>query len=520
MKLIPRTRLGSWWRIALATVVVIGFAAGTTTVAGLLQVKSVVNILNKGKALKVQGLTLPAPGKPETILLIGADHRTDEGNGYGNTDTMMLVRINDNSSTINLLSVPRDLQVRDPNGDNSKVNAVYSVFGPNALLHTLSHEVFPGLKVNHMIIVTFLGFSKLVDKIGCVYAAVDHRYYNDTAVTGYSSIDIQPGYQRLCGDNAGAKGALAFVRFRHLDSDLVREQRQQDFIRWAKQNFTTGELVNERNQLLDVFAKHSESDTNFHTSDSLLDLANLLINANGNQLKSIPFPVSSEPMIDGIDYVESTSSGELEAYKEFMRATPKPTQKSSSASSSHKHKHKHHVKHNVINNAGTTYDPGDGKSQTSELSSTGTLGTLKLPIYYPTLVAGGYEYCFTITGNCTQQYNPSIEYKDSYPRRYTILAPDKKRYASYVFTMQYGDGASDDYYTVQGTTWRDPPLLRDPTGTVHFHGRTLHEFENGGNLSVVSFSTKKGVYWVSNTLEDAVPNSQMLAIAASFTPAA
>src|SRR5262245_5802668 len=126
MKLIPRSRLGSWWRIVLAAVVVIGVAAATTTVAGLLQVKNVVNILNKGKALKVHGLVLPAPGKPETILLIGADHRTDEGTGFGNTDTMMLVRINASSSTINLLSVPRDLRVTDPNGYNSKLNAIYS----------------------------------------------------------------------------------------------------------------------------------------------------------------------------------------------------------------------------------------------------------------------------------------------------------------------------------------------------------------------------------------------------------
>jgi hypothetical protein len=201
-----------------------------------------------------------------------------------------------------------------------------------------------------------------------------------------------------------------------------------------------------------------------------------------------------------------------------MHPTPQASAKPKKSSGG-KQKHRHHVKHHVINKAGTTYDPGDGKSQASEISSTGTLGKHKLPIYYPTLVAGGYEYCFTITGNCIQQYNPTSEYKDSYPRRYTILAPDKKRYASYVMTMQLGDGASDDYYTVQGTTWRDPPLLRDPTGKVRVHGRTLHEFENGGKLSVVSFSTPRGVYWVSNTLEDAIPNSQLLAIASSFVPA-
>ena len=60
---------------------------------------------------------LPAPGKPETLLLVGVDHRYNEGDGPGNTDTMMLVRINDQSTTINTLSIPRDLGCPDPRDD-------------------------------------------------------------------------------------------------------------------------------------------------------------------------------------------------------------------------------------------------------------------------------------------------------------------------------------------------------------------------------------------------------------------
>jgi anionic cell wall polymer biosynthesis LytR-Cps2A-Psr (LCP) family protein len=97
--------------------------------------------------------------------------------------------------------------------------------------------VFPELQVNHIVDVNFAGFEDLVNAIGCVYTDVDHRYYNNTAgLTDYSSIDIQPGYQKLCGDQA-ITGALAFVRFRHTDSDIVRNARQQDFIRWAKDQY-------------------------------------------------------------------------------------------------------------------------------------------------------------------------------------------------------------------------------------------------------------------------------------------
>ena len=47
--------------------------------------------------------------------------------------------------------------------------------------------------------------------------------------TGYATINLQPGYQLLNGYQA-----LDFVRFRHTDSDLYRNARQQNFVRALK----------------------------------------------------------------------------------------------------------------------------------------------------------------------------------------------------------------------------------------------------------------------------------------------
>jgi anionic cell wall polymer biosynthesis LytR-Cps2A-Psr (LCP) family protein len=103
LKLLPRTRGGVLWRGIVAAVMVIGLVAATTAVAGLLQVKQIVDDLNLSQALTSKNITPPQPGQPETLLLIGVDHRAGQGGGPGNTDTMMLVRIDDSSSTINLL---------------------------------------------------------------------------------------------------------------------------------------------------------------------------------------------------------------------------------------------------------------------------------------------------------------------------------------------------------------------------------------------------------------------------------
>ena len=113
-----------------------------------------------------------------------------------------------------------------------------------------------------MVDVGFGGFEKMINAIGCVYTDVDHRYYNNTAVTDYSSIDLQPGYQKLCGPDA-----LSFVRFRHTDSDIVRNARQQDFIRWAKSQFSQDQIITQRGQLLRIFGKNATTDHDLHTTD-------------------------------------------------------------------------------------------------------------------------------------------------------------------------------------------------------------------------------------------------------------
>ncbi len=74
----------------------------------------------------------------------------------------MLVRLDPNSSTINVLSVPRDLKVQIPEAGGlvtAKINAAYSVGGPNLLIKMLKQQVFPGLQVNHIVDVNFGGFA-------------------------------------------------------------------------------------------------------------------------------------------------------------------------------------------------------------------------------------------------------------------------------------------------------------------------------------------------------------------------
>lgn len=538
MRLMPRTRFGVAWRAVLALVLCVGAAAAATATAGLMQVKQVVNELNLSKGIVSRHLTPPAPGAPETLLLVGVDHRYGQGGGVGNTDTMMLVRINDSSSTINVLSIPRDLGVNIPGVGFSKINAAYADGGSNGanlLLQTLQQDVFPGLQVNHVFLIDFQSFANLIGSLGCIYSQVDHRYYNHSVgpadpATNFSSIDIQPGYQALCGgphDDGGPTSALAFVRFRHNDSDFVRQSRQQDFLRWAKEQFSASELLANKTKLIDNFGLDVQTDQGLHSTDQVDELFGLAFNADGGTLKTINFPFTGTQSGAIGNYVTFSQSAAAQAYQELMTptqagasTTTTPTTPTSPGKAGGKARRK--PKRTPFKlPAYMAPDVADGTSQAAHLGS-----NPGLPVYFPKDIPTNYVYCFALTGNCDEPTNPSSAYVNSYPRSYSI---DYKgtRYPSYAMTLVRGSGSVTDmgtgeYFTVQGTTWTGsatgdgPPILRHPTAIKVVNGKTLDEYVQGGEMTLVAWHTPGAVYWISNTIQNDIPAAQMVAMAASF----
>ncbi|MFL5823472.1 MAG: LCP family protein [Solirubrobacteraceae bacterium] len=491
----------------------IALTAATTAVAGLLQFKELAADLSLTPALKHANVTVATPGTPQTLLLIGSDHRAGTPWKTANTDTMMLVRLNASSRTLNLLSVPRDLRVEIPQPGGrftGRINEAYSLGGPNLLVKILRREVFPGLHVNHIVDVNFGGFQALVNAIGCVYVDVDHRYYNNTVYTNYSSINIQPGYQRLCGTSA-----LAFVRFRHTDSDLVRNARQQDFLRWVKDQFSSTDLFDNRNRLLRIFGRHTQTDPDLHSIDGLINLFNLVAFSAGHTVKQIPFPAiflpcGSQPgAIPGAPcYLTATQSAERRAFHEFITPTAATTKHTASPPTRAGHAAHRHRSRPSSAAAAVTADPAAGRQQAAALHHVG------MPVYYPRVIASGSTYCLSVIGNCPVE----LSSPDSYPRAYRIKDRAGRRHAAYRMTL-VGNPVYGEYYGVQGTTWRTPPILNRPTETRVVNGKRLALYLDGGKLSLVAWRTPRGVYWISNTLTASLSRQQMLSIAASLVRA-
>ena len=172
-------------------------------------------------------------GEPAIALAIGYDKRLGtEGEVNGaRSDTIMLLRADPETKSVSMLSFPRDLlvDIHCPGKAvfQNRINEAYSQCGVQGTVETVRH--LTGLPLNYLVTVNFHGFKQLVANTGGVWLDVDRRYYNPEG-SGYASIDIQPGYQKLNGQDA-----LDFVRYRHADSDIYRLARQQLFVQSFKQ---------------------------------------------------------------------------------------------------------------------------------------------------------------------------------------------------------------------------------------------------------------------------------------------
>jgi LCP family protein required for cell wall assembly len=179
----------------------------------------------------------PAAASGTNWLIVGSDSRAglsaaDEKRlstgdtaaaGAGQrTDTMMIAHIPDNSTKPTLLSLPRDSQVKIPGHGTNKINAAFSIGGPQLLVETV--EGATGLHIDHYAEIGFGGFANIVDAVGGVDMCIPEAM-NDP-MTG---VKIPAGCQTLDGTQS-----LGFVRMRYSSatprSDLDRVVNQRKFI--------------------------------------------------------------------------------------------------------------------------------------------------------------------------------------------------------------------------------------------------------------------------------------------------
>ena len=162
----------------------------------------------------------------KTFLLIGVDTR---GEQKSRSDALILAKYFPEQEKLKLASIMRDSYVKMPGNKSgyNKINAAY-YYGGRELLKKTIQENFD-IKVDHVAVIDFQGFVKMVDLLAPEGVAVNV----DQEIIDDMSIQASVGKNVLHGEEI-----LKYVRFRHDDeSDFGRVERQQEVMVQLKTAF-------------------------------------------------------------------------------------------------------------------------------------------------------------------------------------------------------------------------------------------------------------------------------------------
>ena len=499
----PRVGASMIKRSLLGAVAIVLMSAAAVSAGGFLQIENEIKEFEKARdgrpVLELPSISDAEAGDPRTIMLIGSDLR------YGDkelgipprADTIMLARLDPAKDAITLMSIPRDLKVENPpwGGFSDKINAAYANGGANMVVKTvkqvLSTDSRP-FEINHVIQVGFAGFRRGIDYLGCVYVDIDRRYFNDRGGPGgYATIDIEPGYQKLCG-----RDALDYVRYRHTDNDIVRGARQQDFLRQLKdQDAVRAKLSpDNRKEILKIVARYTDPDKHFLKTKTLLSLLKLALNVSENPVQEVAFGDGRLRDEGGGVYITAPRDAIRDTVHNFLnaRTTAKPKGEVKATAEEKRAARKTRKRNKASAIPGLEIARQEGEDQAIVAAT-----KLDFPFYFPELRLTGARYAAP------------------QPRIYTLKDGTGKRHKAYRLVLK--KGIENEYYGIQGTTWKSPPILDGAHDVVERSGRKLLVYYDGRRVRLVAWRTKKAVYYVHNTLLRSIDRRRMIGIAASLS---
>jgi len=272
----PKRRRFRWWYVPIGLLVAFIIAGVVVTVLawpGYKRFDRAVDNANKRIDEKTRAELTPDDGwiwrKGTTLLLFGVDSKAGEP---ARSDTIMLMRFNPKTHTINQLSIPRDTRAQLPNGTYDKINTAMFWGGPSAAVQAVKQ--FLGVEVNHVMVVDFKGFPRLVDAVGGVDMNVPKTI--STVAGGRGRVVVfKQGMYHFDG-----KYAMIYVRIRYADDDFHRAARQQQFVQALQKKIARPSNITKLPAIGRKFMSGVATDL---TTNQILELAYLKWRATGGK---------------------------------------------------------------------------------------------------------------------------------------------------------------------------------------------------------------------------------------------
>ncbi len=256
-----------------------------------------------------------------TIALYGVDSRDQNMDAGTNSDSIMVVSINESTKEIKLVSVYRDTLMDIASGamnKSQKVNYAYQLGGAVTAINTLNTNL--DLNITDYVAVDFSAMASIIDAVGGVNInVVDDEINNfnknlaeQISISGkYSSGITQAGQYTLDGQQA-----VAYSRIRSTGSgDITRTERQRIILLKV-----IDKLIKADTSSLSAFVDVSFN--NISTSlnkDSILDLVKAVAKYSVVDTAGFPFAYEAVDMAEqGNCLVAADMESNVQALHEYL----------------------------------------------------------------------------------------------------------------------------------------------------------------------------------------------------------
>ncbi len=166
------------------------------------------------------------------VLVLGSDERPKGSkepgaqSGASRSDSIIVMHVGFGS--VRKISILRDSLANIPGHGITKINAAYALGGPALTIKTIEGFLGNGLKINHVVLVSFTNFPALIDALGGVDVKLK-KCIHSNSFSG-QRVRLSAGDHHLSGQEA-----LNFARVRKNscapnEDDRARAARQQQVI--------------------------------------------------------------------------------------------------------------------------------------------------------------------------------------------------------------------------------------------------------------------------------------------------
>ncbi|PLT31814.1 LCP family glycopolymer transferase [Peribacillus deserti] len=222
--------------------------------------------------------------QPFSILLLGVDQRKNDS---GRSDTMIVLTVNPNKKSVEMLSIPRDTRTEIiGKGTEDKINHAYAYGGIPMSMKTI--ENFLDIPIDYYVELNMEGFQSIVDSVGGVTVENDLEFSDKGYHFNKGSITLD------------GKKALVYSRMRHQDprGDFGRQHRQRQVIKEVINKGTSLSTINHYDRILEALGSNVKTNLTF---DQMVDIRKNYMEAAKN-IKQYQIEGTNERAEDEIFY--------------------------------------------------------------------------------------------------------------------------------------------------------------------------------------------------------------------------